>query len=657
MRAALLLAFMALVLGVIYQTSGAQSPLNTTVNNFHLRGSQPGGLTTNLQTSTSCSGCHSNAATIYNDWSGSLMSHSARDPLFYACLDIAEADAPGAGDMCIRCHVPKAWLEGRSSPTSGSAITANDRDSINCAFCHRMIDPFNTYGDAPPEDGPVLNALGSDAPQMSIDRGSPGMPGLNGDGGYVVDPPDRRRGPFPLPPDVDTPPVYPEADCLLYHDPTPTLESPFHRRADICSTCHDVSNPQFKYNAGGTALVFNGAGLQHPTGNKYDMGPIERTFSEWLRSDFAQGVGVDMGGRFGGPGQTYVSICQDCHIPDNNLKGCNFVSDPRPDIPQHFFSGASTWQLDAIAQKYGPTGSNELSQTRVNNMAANKARNIAMLQNAADLAASLDDSQSPGIKKLKVRVTNQTGHKLPSGYPEGRRMWLSVQFFACNDLVNPIVTDGAYNAGTAVLDTATTKVYEIQGGLDSDLAAMLGRPAGPASHFVLTNAIFKDNRIPPRGFTNAKFAAIQAGPVAYSYGDGQYWDDTFFDIPAYGTGAKITLYYQATSKEYIEFLRDNNPNPGNPNNAGQTAYNLWVSNGMSAPVAMATLGSPTLVDVELKGDLNGDRQVTTADIPGLVQVLLGQTPDPKLICAADTNRSGTADGGDIQSFVQALLAP
>ncbi|HUN80862.1 MAG TPA: dockerin type I domain-containing protein [Phycisphaerae bacterium] len=657
MRAALIAISAAIVFCLSAQPVPAQLPLNTTVNNFHLRGTQPNSLTTNLATSSSCSGCHSNSATIYNDWSGSLMSHAARDPLFYACLDIAESDAPGSGDMCIRCHVPKAWLEGRSSPTSGSAITANDRDSINCAFCHRLIDPFNTMGDAPPEDAAVLASLGADAPQMSMDRGMPSSPGLNGNGGYVVDPPDRRRGPFPLPPDAETPPEYPEADCLVYHDPTPTFESPFHTRADICSTCHDVSNPHFKYNAGGTALIFNGTGVQHPTGNKYDMGPVERTFSEWMRSDFAQGIGVDMGGRFGGPGQNYVSICQDCHMPVNNLKGCTFVSDPRPDIPQHFFSGASTWQLDAIAQKYGPGGTNEINATRVTQMTANKSRNIAMLQNAADLAASLDDSQSPGIKKLKIRVTNQTGHKLPSGYPEGRRMWLTVQYFSCNDLVNPILTDGGYDNSTAVLDTATTKVYEIQGGLDSDLAAMLNRPAGPASHFVLTNAVFKDNRIPPRGFTNTKFAAIQAAPVAYSYSDGQYWDDTFFDIPAYAFGAKVTLYYQATSKEYIEFLRDNNPNPGNPNNAGLAAYNLWVSNGKSAPVAMATLGSPSLIDVDLKGDLNGDRQVNLSDIPGFVQVLLGQTADPKLLCAADTNRSGVTNGADIQSFVQLLIAP
>ena len=28
---------------------------------------------------------------------------------------------------------------------------------------------------------------------------------------------------------------------------------------------------------------------------------------------------------------------------------------------------------------------------------------------------------------LAIKVTNLTGHKLPTGYSEGRRMWLNVQ--------------------------------------------------------------------------------------------------------------------------------------------------------------------------------------------------------------------------------------
>ena len=56
---------------------------------------------------------------------------------------------------------------------------------------------------------------------------------------------------------------------------------------------------------------------------------------------------------------------------------------------------------------------------------------------------------------------------------------------------------------------------------------------GPSFHFVLNNKVFKDNRIPPRGFTNAAYAEFGGGPTSdYSYADGQYWDETWsYDIP------------------------------------------------------------------------------------------------------------------------------
>jgi hypothetical protein len=45
-----------------------------------------------------------------------------------------------------------------------------------------------------------------------------------------------------------------------------------------------------------------------------------------------------------------------------------------------------------------------------------------------------------------------------------------------------------------------------------------------------------------------------------------------------------TLYYQTTSKDYVEFLRDHNTT----NTAGQVMYDAWVANGRAAPVAMAS---------------------------------------------------------------------
>jgi hypothetical protein len=45
----------------------------------------------------------------------------------------------------------------------------------------------------------------------------------------------------------------------------------------------------------------------------------------------------------------------------------------------------------------------------------------------------------------------------------------------------------------------------------------------------------------------------------------------------------VALYHQTTSRDYIEFLRDENTTNG----AGLVAYNQWVTHGKSAPVLKA----------------------------------------------------------------------
>ncbi len=665
-------------------------PLPTTTDNFYLRGTQPGALAAGNELFTAnndCRGCHQHFgepaphAVIPEEWSGSLMAQAARDPVFYAALDIAEADAPGSGNMCIRCHAPRAWLNGRATPTDGSAISRGDRDGVMCHFCHRLVDPFDVGFNAPQIDETILYELGDDAPLQSYDHGNPPSAGNNGSGGYVIDPFDRRRGPFPL--TQDGFPSPPAVICYEFHasatygkceddfgDPAgcPTFRSPFHRRSDICGTCHDVSNPSFHLNPVSGDFEFNGPGVAHPTGDKFDMAPSERTYSEWLKSDFAVGQGVDMGGRFGGPGQIFVSQCQHCHMPAHTSMGCAFNSQPRDDIPSHTFSGASHWVLDAIALHYGPDGplpgfpppdpinGPDLEQHTVDALAANKLRNIGHLGLAADLEASLDDSQSPGTYQLLVRVVNQAGHKLPTGYPEGRRVFLTVEFFNCDDLVVPFDVRGDYDPLTANLDAATTKVYEMVGGMDEALAAMTGHAAGATHDFALTNTVIKDNRIPPRGFTNEKFAAIVASPVGYSYADGQYWDDTYFDIPATAVGARILLSYQATSRAYIEFLRDNNPNAGiDPTNRGELAYALWETFGKSLPVVMSEIGTDALFPLDPSGIINCPGRIGSLSIAEFIEVLLDVTADPGLRIAADMDGSGEVNGDDIQLFVDHLL--
>lgn len=64
-----------------------------------------------------CTTCHGTSFTIESEaepyfyWRGSMMANASRDPLFEACMAVAQQDAPGSGDLCLRCHIPKAWVQ------------------------------------------------------------------------------------------------------------------------------------------------------------------------------------------------------------------------------------------------------------------------------------------------------------------------------------------------------------------------------------------------------------------------------------------------------------------------------------------------------------------------------------------------------------------
>ncbi len=360
------------------------------------------------------------------------------------------------------------------------------------------------------------------------------------------------------------------------------LVSPFHREAALCGTCHDVSNTAFEKDIDGN-YVPNAFDAPATDMSPTKLLPVERTYSEWLHSAYNSAEGV-YAPQFGG-NKDYVATCQDCHMRDVTGKGCNpalFETVPeRNDLPLHDMTGGSTWMAGLMAQ-LGPDKGN------LDALAAGIERARYMLQNAAEISYIIEDG------KLKVTVTNNTGHKLPTGYPEGRRMWINVKFF---DEGGALVGEsGAYDGASGVLTKdAQVKVYEVKPGLDSVTAPLAGEPEGPSFYFVLNNKVFKDNRIPPRGFSNSVFANFGGQPVGYSYADGQHWDDTYYSVPAEAGSATVTLYYQSTSKEFVEFLRDQNTT----NDLGRQMYDLWNDNGKCPPETMVTVSAPLT-------DINGD---------------------------------------------------
>jgi hypothetical protein len=479
------------------------------------------------------------------------MAQAARDPLFWATMTIAEQDAPASGDLCLRCHTPKGWLEGRSTPTDGSALLDADRDGVTCHFCHKSVKPtapgVNPYsGDADYTSGTYP------ADQLYI--GSMTDPvAVSANGMYIVDSIDYRRGPY-----VDAEPPH-----NFYY-------SPFHRDASICGTCHDVSNPAFTKDGSGK-YVPNDFDTPPPDSNPYSMFPVERTFSEWKYSAYNTSSGV-YAPQFGGNRDT-VRTCQDCHMRDVTGKGAKGGTPVRSDLGLHDMTGGNTFIPNIINLAFPDDNVDQES------LDSGVVRATRMLELASTMSGSTSAQESQHL--LNVHIVNETGHKLPSGYPEGRRIWINVRAWDTGD--NLVYESGAYNSATGELShDAEVKIYQIKPGISATLSGTVSLPAEPSFHFVLNDTIYSDNRIPPRGFTNANYEMIQSPPVGYSYPDGQYWDDTEYLIPGSADSVHVTLYYQTTSKEYVEFLRDENVT----DTLGQLMYDLWSANGKSAPVVM-----------------------------------------------------------------------
>src|SRR6185295_12262714 len=111
----------------------------------------------------------------------------------------------------------------------------------------------------------------------------------------------------------------------------------------------------------------------------------------------------------------------------------------------------------------------------------------------------------------------------------GRRMWLHVRAFDKDR--NVVFESGRYVFETGDLVgyeklpgdpdyDPYLHVWETLHGMSPDVAATFGQPPGPGFHLVMNNVREKDNRIPPRGFTNAAFAAFDGQPVGATYPDG-----------------------------------------------------------------------------------------------------------------------------------------
>jgi hypothetical protein len=444
------------------------------VGQVTLPGTQPNTLANPVEISEVC-GCHSNfdnntMTEPGQSYRATLMANSARDPLFRAAFTIARTDRPNLSDLCLRCHAPTGWLQGRSEG-SLAELFEEDMQSVTCDLCHRMV----------PNDPPLV-----------------------GSGQYTISPEITKRSQRGMGPPAGH----------------PAVQSDFTASSELCAPCHSLFNPaEMAYGPEAEAL-----------GHLYYE---QRTYEEWNDSAF----------------KTRGESCISCHM--EKVRGAAVRGGGTyDDLHVHGIVGGNTFAPQAI-RHLNPTLPIVAETDQVVEWARRSLRRAGEITIGMPRIDAVEGSEYG----VPVRLTNKTGHKLPTGYPEGRRVYLEVSLIL--DGQPPQVLSGSWNRNTGMLDadpqlrTYETKHGRVENGVSER-----------THHLILMNQILLDTRIPPEGF---RPETEDMAPIGRSYGDNEpyrHWDDVTyrFTAPEVTTEQRgwlrVRAMYQVVDGEVFRFLTE-----------------------------------------------------------------------------------------------------
>ncbi len=405
----------------------------------------------------------------------------------------------------------------------------------------------------------------------------------------------------------------------LFPQPVP-VNNTFIRSSEFCGSCHDLVVPVLNHGM-----------------------PEQRTYTEWKFSDFG----------------TNDIRCQNCHMPtqmheyaddaavslnpDPTLAGWfPYAKDRNPQggTAFHKFAGANR-DLPMMMKELYPEVDLEVigvstgNDTRVfpgmlsgrDPMWDRAQRNSEIsLQDAVDLQITqaptwVQRDLTTGYWEMKVRVTNTAGHRIPSGYPDGRRFWIELKV---SDGTGIVYQSGYYDDVEAQL--LTEQGVAFNRALEPLIDATNGQPNAvmvyervtgtcresngkcEASPSLLNDKILFDNRILPAGFnytvlreSGVKFWNYGADMVPYEdtdrYASGQNWDEVIyrFDAPSDAVlTARAEVYWQTHTREFIEHLRDQDTSsvrPEGPPSIFEPNYPL-TPNYLSDQIGLNTIVDP-----------------------------------------------------------------
>jgi hypothetical protein len=231
-----------------------------------------------------------------------------------------------------------------------------------------------------------------------------------------------------------------------FHDST---YSDVHTKSEICGACHNVTHP-------------------------FNQLPIEQTYDEWRDSPYnAKGI-----------------HCQDCHMKSGpgvtgNPGRAAPMGKERDHVYSHSFSSANSTLLEYFGNKKESERARDMLRS---------AATIEFLESPLRIR--------PGEPvKVRLRVSNTgAGHKLPTGFPEGREVW--VDFKVADSEGREVYRLGAIRDGHTEEGTKSFK-------------ATLGDSKGEVVDINVWEAdrLLSDTRILPNGYADVEYAFTVDGRV------------------------------------------------------------------------------------------------------------------------------------------------
>lgn len=495
-----------------------------------------------------------------NQWQHSMMAHAFNDPYYQATVqDETHAFPKLAGfieDKCLTCHSPMARTHAHQT---GMSLTQDEscglsdgcyrfdtarldmhaREGVSCTLCHQIKE----------------DNLGSEASFSGL---------------YTVaksDEPGARTifGPYQNPHAGG-------ANAMQANSGyTPQFGGQM-ASSGHCASCHTLYTP--------TLDAVSGT----PTGNAF----LEQgAFLEWKNSIYGSGTAQDR-------------QCQDCHMaapdagsyatriavkPDGSV---NAVWPERAPFFSHSMLGGNAYVLELLRDYRALLGIENSTSTA--GFDEKIAQTRALLQNQTAALDITRVSAEDDELNVDVRVTNRTGHKLPTGFPS-RRVWIHFRVKDASDRV--VFESGAPDAAGRISTDAQRLdpdclAHDKSPDFDNEncfephrdviakpsqvaiYEAVPGDTLGHITHVLLhASSYLKDNRLPPRGFTNSAASAIEIQTVpagvngdndfnASNGQEGSGTDTVHYRVHLDGDSGPYTvearLLYQAIQPSFVEAL-------------------------------------------------------------------------------------------------------